>query len=373
MAKIHSTLRSSLTFKVFFIAFLVLILLIPMNMVENIIRERAHLYRQANDEITTIWGANHTFAGPVLTLPNFQSRDLTSGWVQKLNYKHLSPEAMAVNAEFETQLRYRGIYKVPVYLGKVSAKGKFILPEIKNLEIVDNVLIQIPFSKIKSLKEMPNLHWNGKPMILSPVADDVVKDAVIFQASVPVADLGKGEFEIFYEIAGSKEFNLSSSAKNTKLMIKSDWGSPRFHGQFFPSTHDIRSDGFTASWNINNVFVDEKESAKEKISTDCLEKHDLFGVKFIQLADTYQLVTRSAKYAVLFISLTFMIYFLVEILGGNKLHSIQYLFIGLSNCIFYLLLLSLSEHINFDLAYILSAGSSSLLIALYSKSALANS
>jgi len=95
-------------------------------------------------------------------------------------------------------------------------------------------------------------------------------------------------------------------------------------------------------------------------------------VKFIQLADTYQLVTRSAKYAVLFISLTFLVYFLVEVLGGNKLHAIQYLLIGLSNCIFYLLLLSLSEHINFNLAYFLSACSSTLLISLYSKSVFQN-
>ena len=90
------------------------------------------------------------------------------------------------------------------------------------------------------------------------------------------------------------------------------------------------------------------------------------------MVDTYQQVTRSAKYAVLFIGLTFLIYFLVEVLGGHKLHPIQYLFIGLSNCIFYLLLMSLSEHINFNFAYLLSASSSCLLISLYSKSVLQN-
>ena len=367
-----NTLRSSLTFKVLFMGFLVLVLLIPMNMVENVIRERGHLYRQANAEIVSIWGDSHSFTGPVLTLPHFRSRNTNSGWIQKLHYKHLTADTLLVNAQFETQLRYRGIYKVPVYLARISAKGNFILPKSINIAEIDKALIQIPFSKSRSIKKTPLLRVDGKPVHLTPLADEKIKDAVIFQASIPVNKSGINEFEIEYEVAGSSDFNMSSTAKNTTLIMKSDWGSPSFHGGFFPNSHDIDDAGFTATWNINSIFVESKESATEKISYESLGDQDIFGVRFIQVVDTYQQVTRSAKYAVLFISLTFLIYFLVEVLGGYKLHPIQYLFIGLSNCIFYLLLLSLSEHINFNFAYLLSASSSSLLISLYSKSVLQN-
>ena len=93
---------------------------------------------------------------------------------------------------------------------------------------------------------------------------------------------------------------------------------------------------------------------------------DRFGVNFIQTVDTYQIVTRAAKYAVLFIGLSFLVYFFTELLGSVELHPVQYLLVGLANCIFYLLLLSLAEHIPFAAAYILSAAASSILISLYS-------
>lgn len=372
MAILSHTLQSSLTFKVFFIAFLILLLLIPMEMVENIIRERSHQYRQANAEITKVWGDNHVFTGPVLTVPRFRSETHQSGWSQSVLYQHVAPEEMTVSAVFETQLRYRGIYKVPVYLANISCKGKFEVSDLTKLEVGDKALIQIPFMHSKSLKIIPVLHWNGQPVALSPLADGSTKDAVIFQASIPLTEIGNGEFELVYASAGSAEFNLNSWAKKTILTIKSDWGSPSFQGEFFPTTYAIQSAGFSATWNINNIILNAMDSEEELISNDQFQKRDLFGVKFIQLADTYQLVTRSAKYAVLFISLTFLVYFLVEVLGAYRLHSIQYLLIGLSNCIFYLLLLSLSEHINFNLAYCLSACSSTLLISLYSKSIFQN-
>jgi inner membrane protein len=342
-------------------------------MVENVIRERGHLYRQANVEIMKVWGESHTFTGPVFTIPCFHSNHHKSGWSQRLRYQHVPPEEMIVRAVFDTQMRHRGGYNVPVYLAKISARGKFEIPDLKEQELIDKALIQIPFSLTKSLKKAPMLLWNGSALALTPVPDKSIKDFVIFQASIALADIGKSEFEIAYETAGSSEINLFSMAKKSKLLIESDWGSPSFHGEYFPTKYDIKSGGFYTEWDINNLFVDARDAEQEIISANYFEKHDMFGVRFIELADTYQLVTRSAKYAVLFIGLTFMLYFLVEVLGGNKLHPIQYLFIGLSNCIFYLLLLSLSEHIHFDLAYIVSALISSLLITLYSKSVLQNS
>jgi inner membrane protein len=372
MNLLSKSLRSSPGFKIFFIGFLVIILLIPMSMIEGLIYERSHLYRQANSEITRVWGAGHTLSGPILTIPQLGTNNNKPGWIQSITYRNLAAESLNISGNFHIQLRYRGIYKVPVYLGQLSLKGKFVLPEETNVELVDKILLQFPFTQIKTLKKSPKLIWNGVPMPLIAIGDENNKDAVIFQAPIAPDEIAKGEFEIIYQAAGSDAFSVQSLAKNTKLLIKSNWGSPSFQGDFLPTTHDIQKDGFTAIWDINNIFMKSKNSTEERVSLDWFSEHDLFGVKFIQPADTYQLVTRSAKYAVLFISLTFMIYFLLELLGGIKLHAVQYLFIGLANCIFYLLLLSLAEHIKFNIAYFLSASASSLLISLYSKSVLKN-
>ncbi len=370
MTIISNSLRASPGFKIFFIGLLVLLLLIPMKMIEGVIYERSHLYRQANSEITKVWGDMHTLTGPLLTISNMDSEGNNPGWIRALSYKHLPAERLGITGDFNIELRYRGIYKVPVYLSRLTLKGTFSLPETSDTQLFDKVLLQIPFTQIRTLKNSPELIWNGNPVPLIAVADDENKNAVIFQAAIATKTFAEGNFEIHYEVAGSNAFYLRSLARNTNLKIESNWGSPSFQGDFFPNTHDIQEDGFIASWNINNILMDTDNSTTEKISSAWFTEHDLFGVKFIQPADTYQLVTRSAKYAVLFITLTFMIYFLVEVLGGNKLHPVQYLFIGLANCIFYLLLLSLAEHISFNIAYFLSAVSSSLLISLYSKSVL---
>jgi inner membrane protein len=372
MPILNASMRNSPGFKIFFIGFLVLILLIPMDMIETLIYQRSHLYNQANDEITKVWGGSHTLAAPVLTIPQLSRGKKKPGWGQTISYKHIAAELLNISADFQTQLRYRGIYKVPVYLGDLSLKGKFIVPEATNTELLDKVLLQFPFTNVKALKKIPSLTWNGKPLALTAKGDSDNSDAVIFQALITAEEMMQGEFEINYQVAGSSTFNIQSLAKRTKLQLDSNWGSPSFQGESIPTTHNIQTNGFTAVWDINKLFTKSESSSEEAISSDWIVKQKTFGVNFIQPADTYQMLTRSAKYAVLFISLTFTIYFLIEIIGANKLHFIQYLFIGLANCIFYLLLLSLAEHIKFGAAYFLSAGASSLLISLYSKSVLQN-
>src|SRR5262249_20609705 len=91
-----------------------------------------------------------------------------------------------------------------------------------------------------------------------------------------------------------------------------------------------------------------------------------FGVSLIQPVDIYQQSERAIKYAALFIVMTFVVFFLWETVRARLLHPIQYLFVGFAMCVFYLLLVSVSEHLGFDLAYALAAGATTLLIAMYS-------
>ena len=97
-----------------------------------------------------------------------------------------------------------------------------------------------------------------------------------------------------------------------------------------------------------------------------------FGVELFRSVDHYQKATRSSKYAVLFIFLTFLVFFLLEIFSKQKLHAIQYLLVGFSMILFYLLLLSLSEHIPFWGAYGIASVTVVTMITGYIKGVLKN-
>lgn len=371
--------KNSNTFRVLFIGFLILLLLIPMGMVESIISERGHMYRHANHQITNSWGKQQVLIAPILTIPYVETFSDNSGWSYDSRYTHLRPEEMIVNTNIETQVRYRSIYKIPVYIATVHINGHFNLQETgldseeKSGFQLNEGHIQIPVKSSRSLKEPINFVWDNELIKLTPRLDDKDTEAVIFTAKIPSHLLERDQlhkFELDIKLAGSGEFTFMSSSKNTHINMNSNWHSPGFNGIYLPSSHNISDEGFTASWQINDFLTDIGHREHEKVLYSWFNGQPWFGVKFIQPVDTYQVITRAAKYAVLFISLTFLVYFFAELFGKVLLHPIQYLLVGVANCIFYLLLLSLAEHINFNTAYFVSACASIALISLYSSSIL---
>jgi len=371
--------RNSKTFRVLFIGFLILLLLIPMGMVESIISERGHLYRQANNEITASWGKQQLLIGPILTIPYVKTFSNNSGWSYDSRYRHLRPEEIRVNTNIETQIRYRSIYKVPVYIATVHINGHFNLQETgtdsedESGIIFNEGNIQIPVKSSRSLKEPIKFVWDDEVIKLTPRREDPASEAVIFTAKIPSHLLAADhlhKFELDMKLAGSGKFSFISSSQNTEIKMNSNWHSPGFFGIYLPSNHDVSDEGFTASWQINDLLTDLDHSEHKRVLCSWFAGQPKFGVKFIQPVDTYQVITRAAKYAVLFISLTFLVYFFAELFGKASLHPIQYLLVGMANCIFYLLLLSLAEHVNFNTAYFMSACASIVLISLYSSSVL---
>jgi len=375
MAMTLEKLRTSITGKILFIGLLVLVLLIPMNMVESVISERSHVYRSAQDDITGSWGKEISLVEPVLTVEQHDRLSWSHGaYTYDYKYRHLAPEKTLVNAHIETQIRKRGIFRVPVYTGKISIKGRFSLPTEENTSI--NIKRQGKIQLLldtRSLRKPPELTWNGEKIQLTPEKSPGSGQTVIFHARLENLYSNydySPAFELSLELTGSNALTFLSRARQNDIRITSNWDSPGFFGSTLPSSHDINNNGFTAEWNTNNFFENLGHENSETISKDWFSTDRSFGVKFIQTVDTYQLVTRATKYAVLFITLIFAVYLLYEIIGNVILHPIQYLFIGFSNCIFYLLLLSLAEHIEFNMAFFTSAFSSVMLVALYSASIL---
>lgn len=369
--------RNSNTLRVLFIGGLVLLLLIPMGMVQSLIRERSQMYQQAEAQVRASWGGGQLLAGPILTLPCIRSTENNTGWSYAARYRHLQSETMTITGHVETQVRYRGIYRTPVYTAELQVQGTFDLaqPGDDSKVKLEQGTIQIPLSGSRALKGPVRLLWDGEEITLTPHRGTAKGESIILSGRLPVRLLGRDQvhhFEYRLRVAGSGDLSFAPSAQQVVVRLESNWNAPGFFGGWLPSSHDITAAGFKAAWDINGLLPDLGHEDSEGISRQWFGDVDRFGVNFIQTVDTYQVVTRAAKYAVLFIGLTFIVYFLTELFGNAALHLVQYLLVGLANCIFYLLLLSLAEHIPFAAAYILSACASTALIALYSVSILGN-
>jgi inner membrane protein len=152
----------------------------------------------------------------------------------------------------------------------------------------------------------------------------------------------------------------------TRVNLTSNWPSPSFTGAYLPDEREPTSDGFTAAWRVLALGRGYPQSWKRSAPPPLAVAESVFGVELITPVGIYEASLRAAKYAVLVIGLTFTAYFLFVLLAAARLHTLQYLLIGASNCVFYLLLLALAEQIGFGAAYALSAAASVALIGMYS-------
>ena len=177
-------------------------------------------------------------------------------------------------------------------------------------------------------------------------------------------------FSFDLNLNGSEQISLIPVGESNTVKINSSWPSPSFNGAFLPATREVRKDGFSASWKIlhlNRNYPQFWEGAQYKVTQSA------FGVKLILMADIYQKSMRLAKYSIMFLLFTFATFFFSEIINKQRIHPIQYILIGMAILIFYTLVLSLSEHMHFNYAYIISAASVTLIISGYAKAIISNS
>jgi inner membrane protein len=188
---------------------------------------------------------------------------------------------------------------------------------------------------------------------------------------VPVCDTlltaGRQEAIPFYcrfGLNGSSYIQYIPIGRTTEVHLSGAWNDPGFTGNFSP-VHTT-GDGFDATWHIlpfNREIPDTWTDGGTAAYCDTC-----FGVSLVETVDHYQQTMRSAKYAILFIALTFVVFFFVETLTGKRIHPIQYLLVGMALILFYCLLLSLSEHLGFTPAYLIAAVATIGLIAFYGHS-----
>lgn len=362
------------------IVVLVLLLLIPAYMVQNLIHERAERQNEAIEEVNSKHASNQSFTGPILTIPYVtkQKIEFDDGHVEEeiVNryYYHILPENLKITGEVTPEKRKRGIFEVVVYGSELKISGNFDNYKFEDFELnvnnleLDKAFVTIGISDLKGVTEQVKIKMDDSTIMFSPglISSDIVSSGLNIR--YPLTDLpDKMDFSFDLSLNGSENLMFTPVGKVTTVDLKSTWLEPSFNGNFLPSKRKVSKDGFSANWKIlhlNRNFPQTWVGGKHKVVDS------RFGVDLRLPVDVYQKSMRVAKYAILFIVLTYLVFFFVEILNNVLIHPIQYILVGIALILFYILMLSFSEQMYFDTAYILAAVMTISLVFLYCRSIL---
>lgn len=375
----QKSINWQLTLKVFIIGIIAIALLVPKFMILSLIDDR-----QATAELTTLevmqkWSLSQTVRGPVLSVPYIERTFDTEGKEVKEETRefYVLPKTLKVNGEILPQERKRSIYETVVYESELEISGQFDISELSDLKIAakdilwEKSKLLVSISDLRGINDKISLKWNQAVFAFSPGMENPLIGTNGISLNLPELSLQgfPGNFSFKLPLKGSGSLNFAPLGETTEIALQSSWEDPGFDGNFLPADYQVDKDGFTANWkilNFNRNFPQQWKNNEYRV-TDAD-----FGVRLVTVADHYQKSSRSAKYAILVILFVFLSFFLTEVITKNRVHPFQYILVGFSVLIFYLLLLSISEQLGFNLAYLISALAVLLMVLLYSRSFLHN-
>lgn len=375
-------------FKFFLIGFLILLLLIPLFMVMELISEREGRSRQVKNEVSRTWGAHQNLSGPYLIVPyavmveTYKKNERIERKDQR--YGVFLPEDLKFDVKTKSKVLKRSIFDVNVYTADMKLSGNFAAPDIRTIDpnAIDvrwnDAIVAVAMSDVSGLKEsaalkldgqkalkfepsigIPDGHQHGIHARLKPVSELSGPDTDFGQAPDPFP------FQIDLVFTGSEQLFIAPAGRLTKAKMTSDWPHPSFTGSFLPETRNISAEGFDASWQVPHLARSIPQAYQAHRNQIDRFGHYNFGVRYYAPVDFYDLVSRAAKYGILFLSFAFMAVFVMEMVAGKRIHAVQYIFVGLAMIFFYVLLLSFSEHIGFAKAYAAASVATGGMLAIY--------
>ncbi len=377
--------RRALVFKVFGVAFIGLLLLIPLGMVKSTLNERSNRYREAVKSITQTWGGAQRVAGPVLVVPyTYRAEGVETQMVsgrrvevtvdrEQRGEAVFLPERLVMDGNVVPSVRKRGIYETPVYAAKMRISGKFAAPSfdfvtLRGLEPQwAQARVCFVISDLRGTQEDLALKWGADSLALQPGARFAGMGAGVH---VPVRlTPGEGrEFSLELALNGSDSLRFLPLGRQTEVKLTSTWANPSFSGAYLPAEREVKPEGFSAAWRVSyygrNFPQQWTVGGDAQPSAETIEDAG-FGVGLMDSVNAYRTSERAIKYGVLFITLVFTTFFLFEAVCRLRLGALDYLLVGGALCLFYLGMLALAEFLAFGLAYAVAAGASTVLIALY--------
>ncbi len=384
-------MQRTLLFKILAIAGLTLLIAIAVAMIQATIRERANFRQEAVASIATDSVRQQIIAGPVLVIPYDDEYeevakpddDSKRAVVTRVAHRRflVFPSQLTIAGKIDTDRRYRGIHQVLVYSGRHEFSGDYLLPVQGDLPRatpqsrirVGKAQIALGIEDVRGIHNIPQVVFNGNKA-------DFQQGSGLEGISGMHADIGalalaepvRARFAFSLGLDGIESLRVVPVATNNRVQLASNWAHPQFSGQFLPSPRQrvINAQGFSASWDVSSLATNAQQQLRDidrggQGKAASLSALDSFSVGFIEPVNVYSLAERAAKYGLLFVALTFGGFFVFEVLKRLPIHPIQYLLVGLALALFFLLLVSLSEHIAFALAYLLASAACIVLIGFY--------
>lgn len=361
--------NSPILFKGIITGVLILLMMIPTLFISSLVQERKARQREIVQEDSKRWAGAQELSGIFLVLPYEQPFKDEKGKETMIRKELVVlPEDLTVGSTMEPVVRTRSIYKVLLYRTDTKFSGHFAIQLPKEIlpeqVIWKDASINMGLSDIKGIEEKVVVKLGAQELELSPGLPnkELVKTGLSAPVDLTGLDPAKLPFSTQLKLRGSEQLHFVPLAGNSTYEVKSTWPSPSFDGTSLPAKHLVQDSGFSASWSFSKANLPFGTILRE---VDLNETDFSFGVSMIQPADHYAKTERSVKYAILFIGLTFSLFFVIELMQKKPVHPVQYVLIGIALSVFYTLLLSVSEFLPFDSAYAIAAIATILLITLY--------
>jgi inner membrane protein len=376
--------------KFIIVGILSVMLLVPTLLVWALVEERSQRADDVSQKIAAGWGREQVLNGPYLAVPVSVNRSQTSqngtiSWQMVTEWALLMPEELKIDAKLATEARKLSIYSLPVYNAKLSIKGRFPssmvddLARFEGTPDFDRAYLVMNIGDITGIRSNAEIKIDGaaaEPFEPGMRAISALKPSfgVTYYSDQPVSTTGinrpvsravieKGfGFDMELSLNGSGRFSVAPAGQTTSLALSANWGDPGFEGTYLPETKTIEPEAFSANWTIPYLA-----RGIDKVSWNAVMplSSNMMSVNLVEPVKFYQIVSRTLKYSIGFISLMFFAVFIIELKGGKMVHWVQYVLTGLALIIFYILLLALAEHLGFGLSYAMAAVATTLLIAFH--------
>src|SRR5688572_1436987 len=365
--------RFYLVFRGIFVFFLILFLLIPQFLIRDLIKERLDRQLAVKEEVIGKWASEQTIKGPMLLVPRYKTQveNGKKSFTTELEYFWIKPQELNITGNIDPEIKHRSLYKVVLYKAQLHFSGRF------------NDL-----SMNTDTQANGGILWNKARMVMSISDYAGMEDAIHLQSNqseseftnnpynvqfiptgiaAPIQLVGDttnqgNEFSFDVKLKGYEQLNLIPYANKTTVEISSPWDIPSFTGRILPD-NQVTNTGFKATWNL----MDVRKTIPDRFADISMDddSQNLMGVKLLQGQDHYSKTERSIKYAILIITLTFVVYVFIELLQKKRINAAQYILVGAALLIFYTLLLSISEYTGFNMAYAIASSAVVLQISIY--------
>ncbi len=356
--------------KIIVVTVIVLVLLWPIYMVKSLIKERQGNKDAEQTEIGWKHGGKQIVTGPVLVVPY---KGIKNGIVQK-EFAYFLPDEYYIKGNIKPEERTRGIQKILNYQADLKIDGKFSFPDLASIGIDSSLalwkesFVMVGIPNLQNIKNKITFKIDNKDLeIITNLPDnEVLNSGVIAELhNLDPEDKQSINYNLNLVLNGTEGLSFRPIGKQTSIHLTSDWKSVEYTGDFIPAEKTDTSNGIDAQWDIfeyNHNYTQKWKGKNESF------ENKFVGLELELPLNHYDKTLRAVKYAIMFIVLTFLVFFLVELVSKKRIHPVQYLLVSLALILFYTLLLAFSEQIGFNLSYLISSIATISLITAYSYS-----